>query len=140
MRTESEPTGSVGDGNAEKKRRPVWPKLLDLVIRVCHVVSSSFLYGGIIWAVPFSQLRSWHHLTIATGGALIISGISGSRHWPYQGRGVMAWLHIILLLLVHIRPATMQPVITIVLITGVVGSHLPGFIRHWSLLHLRRVD
>jgi len=125
---------------AEKKRRSTWPKLLDLALRVGHVVTSSVLYGGIIWAIPFARLSTWHHLTIITGCALIISGICGSRHWPYQGRGLAAGLHVGLLWLVHIRSATMLPVLTIVLIAGVMGSHLPGFIRHWSLIHRRRMD
>jgi hypothetical protein len=124
----------------DKKRRATWPKLLDLLLRVCHVGTSSVLFGGIIWAVPFARLSSWHDLTIVTGCALIISGICGSRHWPYQGRGLMAGLHIGLLWLVHARPATMLPVLVIVLIAGVMGSHLPGFIRHWSLIHWRRMD
>jgi len=130
------------DTRAGKKRRSTWPKLLDLVLRVCHVVTSSVLYGGIIWAVPFARLSNWHHLTIASGITLIISGICGSRHWPYQGRGLMAWLHIGLLVLIHNhgRPAMMLPVLTVVLIAGVIGSHLPGFIRHWSLVHWQRVD
>jgi hypothetical protein len=125
---------------ANKKKRPTWPKLLDLLIRVFHVGTSSVLFGGIVWAVPFTQLSSWHRLTIITGIALIISGICGSRHWPYQGRGLTATVHVGLLGLIHVRPATMLPVLTLVLIAGVAGSHLPGFIRHWSLLHGRRVD
>lgn len=131
---------SEGEAKTEKKRRPAWPKLLDLAIRVCHVVTSSVLFGGIVWAVPFVRLTSWHYLTIVTGIALVASGIWGSRHWPYQGRGLTAALHTGLLWLVHIRPDTMMVVLVIVLATGVTGSHLPGHIRHWSLVHRRRID
>lgn len=136
----AENRGSGNKMKVDKQRRPIWPKMLDLLLRVCHVVSSSILYGGLIWAVPFARLSTWHHLTIASGSALIISGICGSRHWPYQGRGLMAAVHVGLIGLIHGRTATMLPLLTVVLVAGVIGSHLPGFIRHWSLLHRRRVD
>jgi len=125
---------------ADKKRRSNWPKYLDLVLRVCHVVTSSVLFGGLVWAVPFARLVTWHYLAIATGAALIITAICRSRHWPYQGRGVAAWLHTGALWLVHIRPETMMPVLVTVLVLGVTGSHLPGNIRHWSFVHGRRID
>lgn len=128
------------ENKADRKRRTVWPKYLDLLLRICHVGASSVLFGGLIWAVPFTRLSGWHQLTIATGSALIISGICRSRHWPYQGRGVTAGVHVALLWLVHSRPATMVPALAAVLVSGVIGSHLPGNIRHWSLLHGRRVD
>lgn len=125
---------------ADTNRRKDWPKYLDLTLRVCHVATSSVLFGGIVWAVPFARLATWHHLTIATGAALVITGICRSRHWPYQGRGVAAWLHAGLIGLAHVRPETMVPLLATVLALGVIGSHLPGNIRHWSLLHGRRID
>lgn len=124
----------------EKKRRSEGPKYVDLVLRVGHVVTSSVLFGGVVWAVPFVRLATWHYLAIATGAALIVFSICRSRHWPYQGRGVAAWLHAGLIWLAHIRPEAMMPVLVTVLVLGVIGSHLPGTIRHWSLLHGRRID
>ena len=71
---------------------------------------------------------------------MIISNICQSRHWPYQGRGLAAALHIGLVWLVHLRAELMVPLLTTALAAGVVGSHMPGFIRHWSLVHRRRID
>jgi len=98
------------------------------------------LFGGIVWAVPFVRLSGWHNLTIATGSAMIVLNIFRSRHWPYQGRGLVSAVHIGLLWLIHVRPEMRVPLVVTVLIVGVIGSHMPGSIRHWSVIHRRRID
>jgi hypothetical protein len=100
----------------------------------------SVLFGGLFWQEPFAGLLLWHKLTIVTGVLLIGSGIVQSRHWIYQWRGVMALSHGALVWLVHSYPQQMAPALMVVLASGVIGSHLPGNIRHWSLLHRRRID
>lgn len=131
---------SGNDYRSDKSRRRSWPKVLDLLLRSSHIGTSSVLFGGVVWAVPFVRLLTWHHLAIATGVSLIILNIWRSRHWPYQGRGVMAWLHIGLVWLVHVRPELVVPILVTALAVGVVGSHMPGALRHWSFVHRRRID
>lgn len=128
------------EGRTNNEKRPVWPKVVDLLLRSCHIGTSSVLFGGIVWAVPYLRLSAWHHLAIATGIFLIILNIWRSRHWPYQGRGVMAWLHIGLVWLVHVWPAHALSMLVTALAFGVVGSHMPGALRHWSFVHRRRID
>ena len=131
------------DGDTEyrtEKRRSTWPKVVDLLLRSSHIGTSSVLFGGIVWAVPYARFSTWHHLAIATGIFLIILNVWRSRHWPYQGRGVMAWLHIGLVGLVHVLPTEALPMLVTALAVGVVGSHMPGSLRHWSLVHRRRID
>lgn len=124
----------------DNEPRRTWPKALDLLLRCCHIGTASVLFGGVVWAVPHTQLSPWHHLAIATGIPLIILNIWRSRHWPYQGRGVTAWLHIGLVWLVHLWPAETLPLLVTALTVGVVGSHMPGALRHWSFIHRRRID
>lgn len=124
----------------EQKKRSGASKALDLVLRSFHVGAASVLFGGLILAVPFSRLSVWHALTIGTGGALIIAEACRSRHWIYQVRGLMAILHVGLLGLVHYRPDLLVPALTAVLACGVVGSNLPGSLRHWSVVHGQRID
>jgi len=128
------------EDKTDRKKRSGWNKLFDLILRSCHIGTSSVLFGGLVWAVPYARLSTWHHLTIATGCALIIFNILKCRHWPYQGRGLMAALHVSLLWLVHARPEMTTPVLAIVLAVGVVGSHMPAFLRHWSIVHRRILD
>jgi len=132
--------GSYNKEKTDHKRRSGWPKVLDLILRSCHIGTTSILFGGIVWEVPYTRLSTWHHLAIATGSALIIFNIGKCRHWPYQGRGLMAALHVGLLWLVHARPEMMMPMLATVLTVGVVGSHMPAFLRHWSLVHRRILD
>lgn len=132
--------GSDSEYRADNRRRSSWPKALDLLLRSSHIGAASVLFGGIVWAVPFIRLASWHHLAIATGIFLVILNTWRSRHWPYQGRGVMAWLHIGLVWLVHVLPAEALPLLAAALAVGVVGSHMPGSLRHWSFVHHRRID
>lgn len=124
----------------DKKRRSGGSKALDLVLRCFHVGAASVLFGGLILCVPFMRLSVWHTLAIATGGALIISEACHSRHWPYQGRGLMAIVHVGLLGLVHYQPNLVVPVLIAVLAFGVLGSNMPGYLRHWSVLHGQRMD
>lgn len=121
----------------DHKRRSGWSKALDLFLRSCHIGTSSVLLGGVVWDIPFTRLSTWHYLTISTGCALIIFNICKSRHWPYQGSGLMAALHVGLFWFVHARPELMAPVLATALTVGVVGSHMPGSLRHWSLVHGR---
>lgn len=127
-------------GRTDREQRRTWPKVLDLLLRSCHIGVSSVLFGGLVWAVPYSRLSSWHGLAIATGSALITLNVWRSRHWPYQGRGVVAWVHIGLVGLVHVWPAQAPSLLIIALAVGVVGSHMPGGLRHWSFVHRRRID
>lgn len=132
--------GRSSEYRDDNKRRRSWPKVLDLLLRSSHIGVSSVLFGGIVLAVPFARLVTWHHLAIATGIFLIILNIWRSRHWPYQGRGVMAWLHIGLVGLVHVWPVQALTMLATALAIGVVGSHMPGAVRHWSFVHRRRID
>lgn len=128
------------DGRSDRKKRSGWNKVVDMILRSCHIGTASVLYGGLVWAVPYTQLANWHQLTIATGSALIIFNIYRCRHWPYQGRGLAAALHVSLLWFVHTRPTMMMPLLMTILTVGVVGSHMPAFLRHWSLVHRRILD
>jgi len=136
----AESMGSYTKGKTDDKKRSGWAKVLDLILRSCHIGTSSVLFGGLVLAVPYPQLSTWHYLAIATGSALIIFNICKCRHWPYQGRGLMAALHVGLLWFVHVWPGLMMPMLATVLTVGVVGSHMPAFLRHWSLVHRRILD
>lgn len=124
----------------EKKKRPRSLKVLDLALRSCHVGAASVLFGGLVLAVPFSRVAGWHMPVIVTGGCLMVAEACRSRHWIYQVRGLMAVLHLGLLGLVHYRADLLVPALTAVLLSGVIGSNLPGSLRHWSVVHRQKMD
>jgi hypothetical protein len=124
----------------KKKRRSGWFRAAEILLRTAHIGTTGVLFGGAIFAVPFARMFSWHQVAIATGGGLALMGISQSRHWPYQVRGVMALTHVGLLGLIHLHPEYRAEILATVLIIGSVGSHMPSDIRHWSLVHGCRID
>jgi hypothetical protein len=124
----------------EKKRRPGWVRAVEILLRTGHIGTTGVLFGGAIFAVPFARMISWHQVAIATGGGLVLLGINQSRHWPYQVRGVMAITHVGMLGLIHLYPEYRAQILATVLVIGSVGSHMPGDIRHWSLVHGCRTD
>jgi len=140
MKTLADSTERTSVNRTDRKKRSGWNKVVDLILRSCHIGTSSVLFGGLSWNVPYTRLAAWHTLTIATGGALIIFNIVKCRHWPYQGRGLAAALHVSLLWFVHARPEMLMPALMTMLTVGVIGSHMPAFLRHYSLVHRRILD
>lgn len=128
------------NGKKEKKRRSGMSKALDVALRFCHIGAAAVLFGGLILSVSFSRLLIWHRLTIATGAALVVAGLCQSRHWLYEGRGLMALVHLGLIALLHYRQDLTAPILSAILLFGVVGSNMPGHLRHWSVIHGQRMD
>jgi ABC-type transporter Mla maintaining outer membrane lipid asymmetry permease subunit MlaE len=124
----------------KRKKRPAWTRTLDVILRTAHVLATSALFGGAVYGIPLSRLFSWYYLTIATGCTLIASEVYHNRHWPYQGRGIMVFIHVGLLGLIRLRPDLLVPVLTAVLVFGMVGSHMTKNLRYWSFVHGRVVD
>jgi hypothetical protein len=52
----------------------------------------------------------------------------------------MAIIHVGLLGLIHLHPDLLVPVLTAVLVFGMVGSHMPKNLRYWSFVHRRVLD
>lgn len=120
-------------------KRPVWTRYLDIVLRTAHVLVISVLFGGAVFRIPVGQLVPFQRLAIVTGLALIVSEIFHRPHWPTQVRGVMVFIHAGLLGLVILRPDLAVTWLFTALVFGMVGSHLPKKIRHWSYV-LRRAE
>lgn len=126
----------VKDGfSGNQPRRPVWMRLLDILLRTAHVIGMSALFGGAVFKAPSSALILWQYLAAVTGAFLILSELLHSRHWPYQGRGVMVYIHVGIFSLVCIRPDLALPGLLAVILFGMLGSHMPKRYRYWSFLH-----
>jgi hypothetical protein len=119
----------------EKKHRPGWIRALDITMRAAHIATTGVLFGGAVFSVPFSRLISWHQGAVASGVVLALLGINQSRRWFCEIRGVMVMAHVAILGLVRLCPEHRPSIVAIALVIGAVVSHMPGDIRHWSLLH-----
>jgi hypothetical protein len=124
----------------EPSRRPGWMRWLDVVLRAAHVLVISLLLGGVFFKIPGNHLYQWRYLAIGTGFTLIVSEVLHSLHWPYQGRGVMVFIHVVLFSLACLLPRQAVVCLLAALIIGMLGSHMPKKFRHWSFIHGRVKD
>ena len=115
-------------------------RAIGIVLRTAHIGAMALLVGAQEFAGPEASLRLWRTVTVATGAALLWSEASHSRHWLYQGRGVLACAHVAALALVLVSARLGRPALAAALVIGSVGSHLPRSLRKWSFRHRRVVD
>ena len=108
------------------------PRSIALAARSAHLLAMAGYLGGRL--AGRDRGSRWRLATTLTGAALLATEISHSRHWPTEGRGLMAIAHIGLLPLGHVHPRAGVPVAIAALLVGAVGSHLPKSIRKWSLV------
>jgi len=106
---------------------------LGIAARTGHIGAAAVLFGGLLLTTPFARLAPWHHLTIATGGFLLLLEWRHDPRWPHRGKGLLALLHLGLCVLIHWTPALTAPLLWLILISGSVGSHMPRKFRHWSI-------
>lgn len=126
------------ESKKEKKSRPGWIRVLDITMRTVHIATTGVLFGGAVFAIPFSRLVTWHQGAVASGMVLVLLGFNQSRHWPHEVRGVMVMAHVAILGLTRLFPTYRPEIVATALVLGAVVSHMPGDIRHWSLLYRRR--
>jgi hypothetical protein len=113
---------------------------IGIALRSAHIGTMALFVGGQAFAVDDASVRPWRALAVLTGAALLASEAARSRHWFYQGRGVITLAHVGALVLVFASPGLARPAIVVSLIIGSVGSHLPGSIRKWSFRHRQVVE
>lgn len=138
----------MAEQSRQKNRRPLQGdptppsparRWLSIIVRTGHIGVTAVFFGGCVLHVPSSHLGIWHHLTIATGIALLLLELLHDRRWPYQGNGLLGILHIMLGVMIHLWPALTVPLLWTIVVTGSVGSHMPRRFRHWSILQGKEI-
>lgn len=120
--------------------RPGWTRAIEITSRTAHLGAMAVLVGGVYFAPGDPALGAWRVLTGVTGIALLATEVRHSRHWVYQGRGVVTLLHVAALALLAVPGSSPRAATMVALALGSVGSHLPKSVRKWSLRHRRIVD
>ncbi len=128
----------MGDDRNAVRKKSKQPsgmaRWLSIIVRTGHIGAAGVFFGGCILHVPSVQLTLWLHLTIATGGALLLLEWLHDSRWPHRGKGLVALLHVGLAVTIHFIPAFTVPLLWMILTTGGIGSHMPRRFRHWSIL------
>ena len=118
--------------DSPKKKRAAWARSLDIALRSLHIGAVGILLGGVIFNQPLDTLHYWGGWAVLTGLGLVATEVHHSWRWPYQGRGVMAMLHIGCVAVLHVWLHYAVQLMWAALIIGAVGSHMPRNLRHWS--------
>jgi hypothetical protein len=114
------------------------PRSLAIAARTVHLLAMAGYLGTLLQGRREGR-GQWRLATTLSGAVLLATEASHSRHWPYQGRGLLTLAHVGVLLLGHLSDRAATPVAIAALVIGAVASHLPRWIRKWSLLHRRVV-
>ena len=127
-------------GAASDISRSRGARAVGVTARTAHICAMGILVGGLYFAVPEHPLRLWQTLTALTGVVLMVSEASHSRHWIYQGRGLITLAHVAAPALLLSAGGVGRTAALAALVIGSVGSHLPRSLRKWSLRHRSAVD
>jgi hypothetical protein len=109
-------------------------RVLRTTLRTLHLLAAAGLYGGHLHGVEAAQLRPALAATLVTGGAFL--GLEVWRFPPclMQLRGVATLGKLALLASVPLFWEQRALILSLVLVIGVVTSHMPGRLRYRSLL------
>jgi hypothetical protein len=117
--------------------KPGWTRVIDIIARTGHVTVTGVVFAAVVFNIPSSRIMPWNIAATVTGAILVVSEIYHRPHWIQQCRGLMVMIHVALLGLVHVFPEIKMLLLTLVIVFGMVGSHLPKSIRYRFLIPSR---
>ncbi|GIU21634.1 hypothetical protein L2719_00615 [Shewanella schlegeliana] len=108
-------------------------------LRALHILGITGAGGGILLHVPQEQWLVYWIMAMSTGAAMMAWEIVRDWQWLIQLKGVLTLVKLGLLGL-FIPFATYKPELLIaIVLLSVVVSHGPAGLRHFSVVHGRRI-
>ncbi|ABV35435.1 conserved hypothetical protein [Shewanella sediminis HAW-EB3] len=109
-------------------------------LRAFHILGITGAGGGILLGVAQTEWIFYWCMAMTTGSLLMLWEIVRDWRWLIQLKGVLTLVKLGLLALFipfsHLKP---ELLITVLLLSVVV-SHGPAGLRHFSVIHGRRID
>ena len=121
-----------------EKRRGKGSRALRITLRTVHLLSFSVLYGGHWFGLPKTELVPWLWWTVLSGVGLIAVELWSGFDWIFQLSCALVCVKLCVLLLVPVFWGHRTALLTVVIVIGSVGSHMPGSLRHYYLFRERR--
>ena len=118
------------------RRRRFW----NILFRTLHLTAFGLVLGGAAFHVEPARVTPALIATIMTGALLVMLEIHDDPRWPFLGKGLFVLGKLALLLLVPVFPGGRVPLFVAVVVLAGVGSHMPRWLRHYSVLERRVVD
>ncbi|MBW8182964.1 hypothetical protein [Shewanella nanhaiensis] len=109
-------------------------------LRALHILGVTGAGGGILLGVPQEKWIYYWCIAMTTGLLMMIWEVVRDWRWLIQLKGVLTLVKLgLLLLFIPLGQYKPELVITILLLSVVV-SHGPAGLRHFSVIHGRRID
>jgi len=121
-------------------RRIPHDRWINIAVRTAHLMTSSILLGGHVFAVSADRLILSLYLTIASGVGLVLLELYTSCRWIYLGKGALVILKLALLIAAGVWWEERVVFLLLVVLIGSVGSHMPARFRYYSLIHGRVIS
>jgi hypothetical protein len=110
---------------------------LSILVRTAHIAAMGVFVGGHAFAVDPGRLAVSLWLTIGTGVFLVAIEAGPRLLWFHQGSGVLTLGKLALLSVVPLAWDHRLPILLGVIVLASVGSHMPGRLRHYSVVYRR---
>lgn len=113
-----------------EKRRWRGERAARIGLRTVHLLSFSVLFGGHVLGLPRAELSAWLHWTVLSGAGLMTLELWGGFDWILQLAGGLTLVKLAILGLTPVFWGYRIALLTIVVVIGSVGSHMPAALRH----------
>jgi hypothetical protein len=112
-------------------------RALNIALRTVHIGAMGILVGGHAFDVAPERLKAILWLTIGSGVALAAIESGVRPLWFHQARGFMTMVKLALICSVLLAWDYRLPILLGVIVIASVASHMPGRMRHYSVVYRR---
>lgn len=109
-------------------------------LRTLHLLGTAGAGGGYLYGAPAEAWLPWLWLTVTSGAALAAIEVWSDPSWVIQVSGLAIVAKLVLLGAAAHLPALAGWLLAAVIVISGVVSHAPARVRHYSIVHRRRID
>lgn len=115
-------------------------RLSKTTLRALHILGIVGVGGGILLNVPTEQWQLYWLMAMSTGSLLMLWELIRDWRWAIQLKGVLTFVKLGLIVLFLPLPEYKEALFTTALILSVAVSHGPAGLRHFSVVHGKRIE
>ena len=112
----------------------------NICLRTLHLIGVAGLGGGFLYPAAGEDWRIYLDLVVWSGVGLVAIAIWNNGIWLLQLCGQAVILKLLLLALIPFYPDLRLPLLLAVIVISGVVSHAPAGVRHFSIIHGRRLE